>query len=229
MAEILQIDANTWRLEDGFVRFFLLVGDEKAVLIDSGATCPDAVSLAKTLTDKPILLLNTHGDGDHTSGNGGFREIYMHELDYRLCGLQSRFPETSLVPVNDGDGIDLGNRLLRILFIPGHTKGSIAVLDEKNRVLYAGDTVQKNHIYMFGDRRDPNAFGPSLDKLIAIKDQYDFIYASHGDFCLPNDYAEKVKAAWQAVRNGEVGFDSIDLHGCTVRSYTAEACGFYLD
>ena len=61
MAEIIQIDANTWRLEDGFVRFFLLVGDDMAALIDSGADCPDAANITKTLTDKPIMLINTHG------------------------------------------------------------------------------------------------------------------------------------------------------------------------
>ena len=50
MAEIIQIDGNTWRIEDGFVRFFLLVGEEKAALIDSGVNCPNASDIAKKLT-----------------------------------------------------------------------------------------------------------------------------------------------------------------------------------
>ena len=50
MADIIQIDADTWRFEDGFVRFFLLVGKEKAVMIDSGINCPNAADLANKLT-----------------------------------------------------------------------------------------------------------------------------------------------------------------------------------
>ena len=42
MTEIIQIDSNTWSIEDGFVRFFLLVGEDKALMIDSGVNSPDA-------------------------------------------------------------------------------------------------------------------------------------------------------------------------------------------
>ena len=75
MADIIKIDNGTWRFEDGFVRFFLLEGSERAVMIDSGINCKEAACLAKELTDKPVMLLNTHGDGDHTSGTEGFEKI----------------------------------------------------------------------------------------------------------------------------------------------------------
>ena len=153
MAEIIQIDSNTWRIEDEFVRFFLLEGEEKAVLIDSGVNCLDASDIAKQLTSKPLILLNTHGDRDHTSGTDGFTNIHIHPLDYVGCDVKNRHPNTSMVPLNDGDIIDLGERPLKIIHIPGHTKGSVAILDIAKRVLYAGDSVQKGHIYMFGMNR----------------------------------------------------------------------------
>lgn len=229
MAEIVMIDSHTWRLEDGFVRFFLLEGEDKAVLIDSGVNCPDAVGLAKTLTDKPVILMNTHGDGDHTSGTGGFSEIYMHISDYIQCDMKARYPETDLVEVQDGEIIELGNRPLKILHIPGHTAGSIAILDINNRVLYAGDSVQKGHIYMFGEKRQPNLYEASLEKLIALQGEYDSIYASHDEPLLPGDYAEEVKKAWQQVQKGEVNFEEIELFGNKVKSYTANACGFFVE
>ena len=228
MVEIIQINENTWRFEDGFVRFFLLVGEEKAVMIDSGVDCPDAVDIAKKLTDKPIMLLNTHGDGDHTSGTGGFKEIHIHPLDYLSCGINTKYPGTSLAEIKDGDVIELGNRPLLIIHIPGHTEGSIAVLDIHNRTLYSGDSVQNGHIYMFGKHRDTGAFGKSLDKLIEMKDKYDRIYASHGEYMLSADYAERIKAAWCEVRNGNAEYEVIDMHGNRVKSYTLATCGFYL-
>ena len=229
MAEIIQIDGNTWRIEDGFVRFFLLVGEEKAALIDSGVNCPDASDIAKKLTGKPLILLNTHGDGDHTSGTNGFANIYIHPLDYVGCEVKNRYPNTSMIPLNDGDIIDLGNRALKIIHIPGHTKGSVAFLDITNRVLYAGDSVQKGHIYMFGMKRCPELFEKSLDKLIAIKSEYDCIYASHDSFMLSSDYVEKVKVAWEHVRSGEISYEMIDLYGNMVKSFTTPVCGFYME
>ncbi len=229
MAEIIKIDSHTWRFEDGFVRFFLLEGENKAMMIDSGVNCPNAIELAKTVTNKPIMLLNTHGDGDHTSGTGGFTEIHMHIKDYINCGVNTGYPNTSLAEVKDGDIIELGNRPLRIIHIPGHTQGSIAILDVNYRVLFAGDSVQKGHIYMFGNKRCPEEYEESLDKLIDLKDEYDHIYASHDEYVVSNDYAEKVKNVWKLVQNNEIAFETVDLFGNKVKSYTTDVCGFYID
>ena len=40
--EIIPMNENTWRIEDGGVRFFLLAGEEKALLIDSGMNLKNA-------------------------------------------------------------------------------------------------------------------------------------------------------------------------------------------
>lgn len=228
MAEIIKINSDTWRFEDGFVRFFLLEGEEKAALIDSGANCPDALKKAEEITTKPIILINTHGDGDHTSGTGAFSTIYMHAADYSGCGVAAAYPQTVLTEINDGDILELGNRPIKIIHIPGHTAGSVAILDVNRRVLFAGDSVQKGHIYMFGDKRVPAEYEASLDKLISMKNEYDFIYASHDEFELPGDYAEKVKADWKKVQGGEAEFEVIDLWGNRVKSYTMQNCGFYM-
>ena len=228
MADIIQIDSDTWRFEDDFVRFFLLVGKKRAVMIDSGVNCPNAVSLAKELTDKPVMLINTHGDGDHTSGTDGFDEIHIHPADHTGCGVDIRFPNVPKADIWDGEIIDPGDRPLKLIHIPGHTAGSMAILDVNRRVLYSGDSVQTGHIYMFGAKRQPDKFESSLDKLIAIEDEYDNIYASHGDYLISKDYVEKVKDAWKRVRTGEVPYEMIDLFGNSVKSYTTDACGFYL-
>lgn len=229
MAEIVQMDLNTWRFEDGFVRFFLLAGKTKAVMIDSGVNCPEAKKLAESLTDLPIILINTHGDGDHVSGTGSFDEIYMGKEDYTGCGIDTRFPDTKLCAVNDSDVFDLGDRHIRIISIPGHTRGSVAVLDEEKRVLYAGDSVQKGFVFMFGDKRTPDEYGKSLEKLVAMKDEYDSIIASHDEPVLPADYATKVLASWNKVISGEVSYEEQDMFGTKIKVYKTDNCGFYCD
>ena len=229
MIQTIQIDESTWRIEDGFVRFFLLEGDNKAALIDSGVSCANAKEIAENLTDKPLILINTHGDGDHISGTGNFTEIYMHSCDYKECGVGAKFPNTILKELNDNDLIELGNRPLKVVHIPGHTKGSVAILDVKNRALFAGDSVQKGHIYMFGSHRDPEQFETSLNKLIEMGNEYDVIYASHDEYKLPGDYAKRVLEAWKQVRSGKVSYENENLFGNEVKAYTLDVCGFFME
>lgn len=221
------INENTWILDDGFVRGFLLTGTEKAVLIDTCASSAEAKALAEAATALPLILVNTHGDGDHVAGNGAFEAFYMHEADYVNCNVAARCPDSRLIPLQDGDVIDAGERPLEIIAIPGHTYGSVAILDRNARVLYTGDSVQDGHIYMFGAHRQPEAFAASLEKLIAMEARYDCLRAAHGTPELPAAFVHTVARAWQQVCNGEIAGHAEELHGRTVMTYDADGCGFY--
>lgn len=105
MADIVLINDTSWRIEDNGVRFFLLTGTEKALLIDSGMKTPNA---KQSITKLPVMLLNTHADPDHISGNGSFDYFYMHpdeEDIYRAHG-----GVESILPVKDNYIIVLGNK-----------------------------------------------------------------------------------------------------------------------
>ena len=227
-AEIIRINENTYRIENGFVRFFLLEGNEKALLIDTGASCQDAKEIAESITSLPIKLINTHGDGDHTSGNTAFDEFIISREDYENCRLKEKFPSSRPVFPADGEIIDLGGRKIEVVYIPGHTKGSIALLDVENRVLYSGDSVQNGNIYMFGAHRNTSAFLPSLKKLEKMSDRFDLIYPCHGDPVLDSDYVGIVKKAWENVISSNIVPCEESLHGFVINCYHADGCGFYM-
>ena len=99
--KIIQMNENTWRIEDGGVRFFLLTGTEKALLIDSGMMIQNAKEIAESLTDLPISLLNTHADRDHIGSNEEFESFYMHPAEesvYRNSGKPG-----NIIPIQEGD------------------------------------------------------------------------------------------------------------------------------
>ena len=172
MLEILSINQDTYRIEDIKSRFFLLIGEERALLIDSGRTTTNAKEIAEQLTNLPIELLNTHADFDHIAGNDAFSTAYMHPSEYvNYYDNGQKHPQPT--SVWDQEIIDLGNRELQIISIPGHTPGSIAILDRKYRVLYSGDSVQNGRIYMFGKYRNMVAYKQSLHKLVKYKDDFD--------------------------------------------------------
>ncbi|HHV95256.1 MAG TPA: MBL fold metallo-hydrolase [Clostridiaceae bacterium] len=227
MADIIQINDTNWRVEDNGVRFFLLSGTEKALLIDSGRNTPNAKQIAESITKLPIMLLNTHADPDHISGNGSFGYFYMHpeeEDNYRAHGGVG-----SILPVKENDIIDLGNRPLKIIFIPGHTPGSIAVLDINNRVLISGDTIQDGNIFMFKEHRNLSKYVESLKKLSMYTDEFDIIYPSHGSFPVyPELIASLIEGAEQII-NGTAKGKVVDMFGTPVMLYKFPYAGFLCD
>lgn len=80
-------------IDDGVYRIFspenvymeLLVGEEKAMLIDTGYGFASLKNAIRRITDKPLYIVNTHGHVDHTCGNYQFKdEIYLAEEDMDL-------------------------------------------------------------------------------------------------------------------------------------------------
>ena len=178
--EVTKLSEGFWVIEEDIVRFYLIEGNDRSMLIDTGFGGGDLRALVESLTDKPIFVLNTHADPDHVGGNGFFDSIYMHpsEYDYYLYGHPERNPK--LVPVWEGDVIDLGNRKYEVVSIPGHTPGSIALLDRENRLIFAGDSLQRSLIYMTGRGRNLIAFGEALKRLLKLSSSFDTIYTHHG-------------------------------------------------
>ena len=214
--DILKIDEQTIVFDEGGVRFFLLSGTEKALLIDSGMATRNADELAREQTDLPLELLITHADRDHIGSNDAFPWFYMHpsEASNYYNGNQGKAP---FVPVWEGDVLDLGDRPLEIIHLPGHTPGSIAVLDRKNRRIFTGDPVQDGRIFMFGVQREMHAYRESLLRLEARKDEFDEIFPSHGTCPVGTDLIMKLYEASGKILDGTAGGKTAEMHGIPVR------------
>ena len=221
--EIIQINENTWRIEDDGVRLFLLAGTERALLIDSGMNLNHARDIAAGLTDLPISLLNTHADRDHIGSNEQFDAFYMHPAEepvYRRSGKPG-----TVIPIREGDSLNLGDRELRFIHLPGHTPGSIAVLDVQNRVLISGDPIQEHgRIFMFGDHRNMNDYVASLERLEGFADQFDEIWPSHADIPVSPAVIPKLRDGAQAVLDGAIQGKPAERFGQRIVVYDLGFC-----
>ena len=225
--DVIRMDENTWRLEDQGVRFFLLAGTERALLIDSGMTVRNARVLAGELTTLPLSLLNTHADPDHTGSNGEFDEVYMHPAEEAYY--RSRGGTGVLRPVREGDVLDLGGRTLEIIDLPGHTPGSIAVLDTARRVLISGDPVQDGRVFMFGAHRDLDHYIASLEHLETFRDRFDQLWPSHGSLPISPAWIGKLRDAAGRLRRGELSGRRVEVHGQSVFQYDLGFAAFLFD
>ena len=91
---------NTYEIDEfDCASIFVLVGDERALVIDTGIGIGDLKGLIEKLTDKPYDVIMTHGHGDHTGGAAVFEKIYMNPKDIELfplppaMGMRSGYPE----------------------------------------------------------------------------------------------------------------------------------------
>ena len=207
---------NTWKIEDDGVRIFILRGSEKTLVIDTGRS---GIDLRGELeNDQPYELLNTHADPDHIAGNQFFPAFYMHPSEapvyYKLHKGTGSF-----LPVYDGDVIDLGGRELEIVHIPGHTPGSISVLDRKQRALIGGDPIQAHgQIYMFGIHRDLHSYVYGLKRVMARTD-VDRIYPSHADLQVERSVIPELIAGAERVLQGTATGKPVVRHGKKAMAY----------
>lgn len=187
------MDYRYFHTEDGFicieqqgVRCFLFEGDGKALLIDTGFGGPLA-ELCRELTELPVQLVLTHGDRDHTGAAESFKKPLIHpaELPHFFDAVTEPVDTET---VEEGDVIDIGGWKFEIIHIPGHTPGSIALLERNRGFLIGGDSVQAGGpVYMFGPHRSMEMYRQSLIKLNGYKDRFDRIYASHNRLVVPPD------------------------------------------
>jgi glyoxylase-like metal-dependent hydrolase (beta-lactamase superfamily II) len=202
--EAVKISETSYRLEDTGVRSFLFVGSERALLVDTGfGSAGSLKDVVSGLTSLPVMLVNTHGDPDHIGNNAEFDTAYMHPSEMAYYAKHAK-PGAVVEPLFEGEVIDLGGWKFEIVLIPGHTPGSIALLERSRRFIITGDTLSAGPVFMFDEVRSIPAYMASMDRLIALSEAYDEVYPSHGQFPIPPETAQKALLAAKKLLAGEL-------------------------
>lgn len=93
--EVRELSRGIWEItETGHVTFWLVVGSDRAALIDTGCGFVPLRPMVERLCEVPVLVVNSHNHLDHVGGNAEFSEIAIHPLG--ADGLQQEFPAEML-------------------------------------------------------------------------------------------------------------------------------------
>lgn len=170
-----QIDRDSWAIEEKtpFTQglCYLLLGRERALLVDTGLGFAGLPAAVAGLTDLPVTVACTHAHVDHIGGNHFFGDIWYHEADREVFALHvdpeyTRTLADPMLPAplrplargllrrvltvdtsgryhtfRDGHLFDLGGRVIEVVHTPGHTPGSVCFWDRAARMLFSGDTL----------------------------------------------------------------------------------------
>lgn len=204
---VAEIAYKTWCINEfGMDAMFLLEGDENALLIDTGTGTFSLTELLSTLTDKPVIVVLTHGHIDHAGGIKQFDTVYLHESDFEMAktiavherqqyadmliqmsqGIFTQVEckeftkEPDFVSLKEGQDIDLGNRVIKVYETSGHTEGGLSFLDTKERILFSGDACNPNILLL--DTKEKNGIKNVLEsakKLDSLQPYFDRHYNGH--------------------------------------------------
>jgi glyoxylase-like metal-dependent hydrolase (beta-lactamase superfamily II) len=210
---------------------FLIVGDEQALLFDTGLGIGDMRRVIDQLTSLPVIVLNSHTHYDHIGSNYQFKTIYALDTDYtkaRALGssthdvaefLSEGWVWKALPPgfdvsafrsqpftisriVAEGDRIELGGRSLEILETPGHAPDSICLIDRENRLLFTGDTFYLAPLYTHIAGSNFDDYVLSAARLAGLVGSIDSALTSHNVPVVDASYMTALGAAFEDIRYG---------------------------
>ena len=195
---------------------YLVEGKERALLIDGLSGVGSLKAFVRELTELPVTLVITHGHVDHAPAIYEFGEGYIHpddialmysplhssmerRLNFALGGKRMGTLRTEptmadvipsvpvkTYPVYDGDIFDLGGTQIEVVHVPGHTYGSIALIDKDNRACYTGDCCNANTLLFLPGSTTIEEYKESLLHFKTKQGDFDVCWGGHGAGSVPN-------------------------------------------
>ena len=204
---------------------YLLLGRDRALLIDTGLGVGDLRREVEALTDRPVTVALTHVHWDHIGSCGQFAAPAVHaaEADWlrhfplpeaavrrQLCAKAPLFP-AGFSPENhrifsgepgrilrDGDTIDLGGRHVQVLHTPGHSPGHCCCYEVERGRLYAGDLLYRGCLDAFYPTTSPEDYLASLERIAALPLRE--ILPGHHALNCPPDLAVRARDGFRRLR-----------------------------
>ena len=225
---------------------FLLVGEEFALMFDTGLGIGNIRRVVDQLTDLDVVVLNSHTHYDHVGGNWEFPTVLAIDSDYtranmegfdnnRIAGdfLPEAFckgePEGSDAAsfytkpwkqsryVEDGEVLDLGGRKLEVLQVPGHTPDSVALLDIENRLLFSGDSWYDASLWLFARETNLQDYEASISRLATLDSDVDFLLGAHNSARVDAGRLQAVVDAFRKIRAGDYAAEMDDYNRLAIK------------
>ena len=186
-------------------------GRDSDALVDSGMGLASLKEHISLVTEKPLLCVASHSHFDHAGGHHEFEERLIHRAEADILAEPSRSntlvegfvgeetftaapyegfdpdayairpaPPTRLL--EEGDVIDLGDRHLDVLHLPGHSPGSIALWEVASATLFSGDIVFDGPLFDQGYHSNIEDYVQSMQRLrtTPVRTVHGGHYASFG-------------------------------------------------
>jgi len=181
---------------------YLIFGRDRALLLDTGDKGADVRTPVDTLVRAwlarngraatRLVVAHSHAHSDHVAGDSQFVRRPATDVVGRDTASVRAFFGVRRWP-DDIGAIDLGERVVDVIPIPGHQMASIALFDHRTGILLTGDTFYPGRLFV----RDTAAFARSIARLTAFA-------VSHRVSHLLGAHIENTRTAYRDYPEGTV-------------------------
>lgn len=181
----------------GPVFSYLIIGEMRALLFDSGMPLRNMLPVVSSLTDKPVTLLASHLHFDHVGNSHRFENVAMLDTEQTRSQMVDGwysptsdqflgYPEGHDIPkwrvselLVEGAEIDLGGRKLTLLRTPGHTDQSVSLWDKQRAQLFTGDYIYEGALYAFLPNSSLQDYLNTANTLVDLIPDDTTLYTAH--------------------------------------------------
>jgi hydroxyacylglutathione hydrolase len=213
-----QIDEHTAAIaEPRYWQFpvsYLIQGEDRALLFDSGSGRRDIRPVVKGLTGLPVMVTFSHPHFDHVGTHRRFARVAMFDHPTLRSRVRDGYFTPSLgqhlklgrprFQVDEwwaiGDEIDLGGRELEVLYVPGHSPESMALLDRERGQLFLGDFLYNYELFI----EDLDQYLDSSEALLSVTEGSETLFGAHGVPRMPYARLEQLNQLLGKVQRGKV-------------------------
>lgn len=179
-----------------------LLSDEtnECVIVDAGCYTSQEFDLLVNYLEKnslqPVKLVNTHCHVDHVLGISRLMEKYSIPFEAhknedpilanavthgKVFGFELEQPPFPTKYINEGDEIKVGNSTLKVLEVPGHSQGSVALYSSEGEFVIVGDVLFRGSIGRTDlPGGDYDQLINSIYKKLLVLDRSTVVYPGHG-------------------------------------------------
>ena len=178
---------------------YLILGDSRAIIFDAGTGQRDIRKVVEALTDLPVTFVPSHLHYDHIGNEVVFEKTALVDLPHlRARAADNKLPLTRFEHLGEVEGyslpelkisewlppnetIDLGNRLLLVLYTPGHTEDSISLFDQNSGYLFSGDFLYPGSLYGFLPNSNMGDYLQGAQTITSVSNKNLRIFGAHRD------------------------------------------------
>lgn len=169
---------NVYHIEeesDNPSSMYCIIGNKKVLWVDLGNDYPERIEELQTIAsllagNKEMIIMLTHYHFDHIGQLNAFKntKILYPKKDIR----EDMVYDERFEFIEDGYTIDIGNQILKMIEVPGHTIGSMVVIDNQNELVITGDAIGSSYVWLFFVDDVLNIFKQGLNHLYSNIKQY---------------------------------------------------------
>lgn len=154
---------------------YILEGQDKTMVIDSGHIVTDLPSKVSKISPKPQILALTHAHPDHAGSIDQYDTIYVNRKELEFIPNY----KGKIIEIDDQFIFYLGKIHVQVINLSGHSDGSVGFIDLEDRWLFTGDAIGSTCVWMQTTSQPLESLMGAIRRIEECKDKFNEIFVGH--------------------------------------------------